>query len=113
MTAIGRIPLAKSAGRPRKPASHAFRHGPVSRERPGFRSAGRLRQRYPPEWLIPLAPVALSVVPERAGGGWDGRAATIVARVRGQVPRRRGLRPLADGEAVAGRVPLPGLRARQ
>ena len=41
------------------------------------------------------------------GGGRDGRAAAVVARVRGAVPRRGGLRPLAAREALAGRVPLP------
>src|SRR4051794_15193130 len=66
-----------------------------------------------PEWLIPLAPAVLQIVPERVGGGWDGRDAAIVAGVRGPVPRRGGLRPLAAREAVARRVPLPGLRPRQ
>src|SRR4051795_9787841 len=65
------------------------------------------------EWLIPLAPAVLQVVPERVGGGRDGRDAAIVAGVRGPVPRRGGLRPLAAREAVARRVPLPGLRPRQ
>src|SRR3954452_363773 len=55
---------------PEKPASRAFRHGPVSREPRGFRSAGRLRQRYPSVWLIPLAPDDQHLV----GGGLEGEA---------------------------------------
>src|SRR3954447_2818601 len=47
------------------------------------------------------------------GRGRDDRAAAIAARARGPVPRRGGVRPLAAREAVAGRVPLPGLRSRR
>src|SRR3954470_24269129 len=56
---------------------------------------------------------AIAGVSKGVGGGRDGRAAAVVARVRGAVPRRGGVRPLAAREAVAGRVPLPGLRARR
>src|SRR4051794_20622419 len=64
--------------------------------------------------LIPLTQAWAQVVvgPVEAGGG-DGSAAGLVAGVRGAVPRRRGLRPLAVREALARRVPLPRLRARQ
>src|SRR3954463_2104787 len=55
---------------------------------------------------------AIAGVSKGVGGGRDGRAAAVVAGVRGAVPRRGGLRPLAAREAVAGRVPLPRLRAR-
>src|SRR3954452_16507807 len=74
---------------------------------------GGMRRRGARQWLIPFGAVVLYVVAERVVGGWYGRAAGIVARVRGPVPRRRGLRPLAAREALAGRVPLPGLRPRQ
>src|SRR3954452_14599044 len=68
----------------------------------------------PPVSLIPLTQARLRVVvgPVEAGGG-DGSAAGLVAGVRGAVPRRRGLRPLAVREALARRVPLPRLQARQ
>src|SRR3954468_15083724 len=56
---------------------------------------------------------AIAGVSKGVGGGRDGRAAAVVARVRGAVPRRGGLRPLAAREAVAGRGPLPGLRPRR
>ena len=39
------------------------------------------------QWLIPLAPAVLQIVPERVGGGRDGRDAAIATRVRGPVPR--------------------------
>ena len=58
-------------------------HLPLRRPRDGL---SRLRQRYPAVWLIPLAPAVLQVVPEHVGGGRDGRAAAIVAGVRGAVP---------------------------
>src|SRR3954467_12799724 len=64
--------------------------------------------------LIPLTQAWAQVVvgPVEAGGG-DGSAAGLAAGVRGAVSRRRGLRPLAVREALARRVPLPRLRARQ
>src|SRR3954468_16747661 len=70
--------------------------------------------RYLKRLLIPLTQAWAQVVvgPVEAGGG-DGSAAGFVAGVRGAVPRRRGLRPLAVREALARRVPLPRLRARQ
>src|SRR3954470_17582155 len=66
------------------------------------------------EPLIPLTQAWAQVVvgPVETGGG-DGSAAGLAAGVRGAVPRRRGLRPLAVREALARRVPLPRLRARQ
>src|SRR4051812_15322200 len=79
-------------------------------------------QRQPPgpgqaEFVMPLIPLTQAwaqvvVGPVEAGGG-DGSAAGLAAGVRGAVPRRRGLRPLAVREALARRVPLPRLRARQ
>src|SRR3954464_6442232 len=64
--------------------------------------------------LIPLTQAWAQVVvgPVEAGGG-DGSAAGLAAGVRGAVSRRRGLRPLAVREALARRVPVPRLRARQ
>src|SRR4051812_39154988 len=69
---------------------------------------------YMREPLIPLTQARAQVVvgPVEAGGG-DGSAAGLAAGVRGAVSRRRGLRPLAVREALARRVPLPRLRARQ
>src|SRR4051794_38671824 len=64
--------------------------------------------------LVPLTQAWAQVVVGRVEtGGGDGGTAGLVAGVRGAVPRRRGLRPLAVREALARRVPLPGLRARQ
>src|SRR4051794_4918687 len=64
--------------------------------------------------LVPLTQAwAQVVVRSVETGGGDGSAAGLVAGVRGAVSRRRGLRPLAVREALARRVPLPGLRARQ
>src|SRR3954470_2983381 len=66
------------------------------------------------EPLIPLTQAWPQVVVGPVGrGGGDGGAAGLVAGVRGAVPRRRGLRPLAVREALARRVPPPRLRARQ
>src|SRR3954447_10570141 len=42
---------------------------------------------------------AIAGVSKGVGGGRDGRAAAVVAGVRGAVPRRGGLRPLAAREA--------------
>src|SRR3954468_1199190 len=67
--------------------------------------------------MVPLIPLTQAwprvVVGAVETGGGDGSAAGLAAGVRGAVPRRRGLRPMAVREALARRVPLPGLRARQ
>src|SRR3954451_8532957 len=66
------------------------------------------------EPLIPLTQARPWVVVGRVEtGGGDGGTAGLVAGVRGAIPRRRGLRPLAGREALSRRVPLPGLLARQ
>src|SRR4051812_41347006 len=48
------IPLAKSVGRRREPAFWVPQRGPVGRTPLGFRSTGRLRQRYPPAFRQPM-----------------------------------------------------------
>src|SRR4051812_12225599 len=64
--------------------------------------------------LIPLTQARPWIVVGRVEtGGGDGGTAGLVTGVRSAILRRRGLRPLAVREALARRVPLPRLRARQ